>query len=218
MITRKLVSLLISVLAISSISGIALASWVFLKDNKISNSNKINVNLEASSILGEISVFSVPQYLVLEEGVSDINNLHDGINFYTSVLNQDTNTNELIINDELYITFVADNNIDLNNYSIELFLRITMNGILNNYICLNSSYTNNINEDGYVPFNAFNEGYSYNLNTREYTLDISLKNYVRYISSDKKPNTLEKYKATYEDFLNNGSNASVLMEVLIGLS
>ena len=218
MITRKLVSLLISILAISSISGIALASWAFLGDNFINKSNKININLEASSELGNITVFSIPQYLVLEEGVSDINNLSDGINFYTSVLNSDTNTNELIINDELFITFKANETVDLSVYSIELFLRITMNGILNNYICLNSSYTNKMNEEGYVSFNSFNEGYSYNLDTREYTLDISLKNYVRYISSDKKPNTLEKYKAIYEDFLNNGNNASVLIEVLIGLS
>lgn len=203
MIKKHLIMLLAAFISLSII-GVGFSSWYFGHSDLETASSNISVYTTSSVEKGTLSITQQPSYVLFSQGNFEVNDLTDGIDFYT--LNSDNNYEN---NDLLSLKYtLVDENDSISESKFRMYVSIE-GTTFSNFITVSDKYLSSTTTDGYdissemkVEAKTETEKYGY------FTYNINLKDLICYKSSDVKPLTEDLYKSLYESL----TDASIVIK------
>lgn len=191
----KILFLIIPLLVFISLVGIGFSSWYFGHDElSINNTNNILVYTSSAVNKGSLSIVTAPSKIVFSQGSADVNNLSDGISYYT--LNSDNTTYSEDDTITLKYTILDKNDI-LEANKFRMYVSFSGENF-SNYVKLSTAYSAaNQNDGGYDYLSGFGE--KYEATTKEpygyYLYTLHLNDVIEYKSSETKPLNETIYKS-----------------------
>lgn len=213
---HKSILIFLSFLGTFSIVGTGFCVWTFNEENNISKSKGIGIEVTQSSDLGTFYIGKIPTFILLEEGNHEFGNLMDGIVAYKYELNETTNTQELVKDDAIEIVFNENKDISSSVSNVEIGIRLSINGAISEYITLVDSYNASLNQDGIYVLNN-HDTYQYDEINKVHNVTIYLTEYLRYISEEIKPNTLEKYQELHNKVFGSGEKSTIKLDFVASI-
>lgn len=229
----------LSFLCLFSLVGFAFASWVFNKDAR--KDLIFNVYVTESSLAGSFTTLGMPVYVVLDEGMSTSNSTITGVSFYKGgemTINGITFKEEKIIDPDLTISFLTNRVFSLDEVNqLKFGIRVSTVGKLSNYLRKTSYYglmkkQSAAPQDGkgdYLDLKALAQTPNYD-GTSNYSCieeadgrwrisfhftTVTLNSFYTY-QEGKCPDTKQKFEGIKEDFQDQTSSSSFLLELWQG--
>ena len=201
MIKKFLIFFLAAFISLSII-GVGFSSWYFGHEDLTTSINNISVYTTSSIEKGTLSCLTYPNKIVFSQGKLEVNDLTDGIDFYTLKTDNTYENNDLIT---IKYSLVDSN--DLISAS-KFRMYVTLSGqTFSQFVKVSDKYIDSTTTSGYdfsseisvVTDTSESDPYGY------FLYNIHLKDLICFKSSDSKPLTKDKYKSLYESL----SDASI---------
>ena len=206
---HTILSILTCLIIVPTIIGTGFALWDFSNNNSFQI--KVDVLITSSQKVGNFS-FNLPTVVCLDEGNTTTNGFAStltGISFYKEEMSPHTNKLEPVIDTNFSIVFTEKENLDnsIKGDSLIFGYRLSISGLLSNYITLNQTYysqekleiQNNDNlETQYKDLKNFNnsDGSNYTYSNGIHTFNINsalLDSFFSY-KEGCTPSTFSKYQ------------------------